>query len=146
MINGTLPRPVANSPYLHHWIRCNDMVISWLLNSVSVDIRNNIAYLPTAKLIWDDLATRFSKTNVPRLFHLRKDQASLSQGSLSITACFTKFRTLIDELDNLSSIPRCTCTLCTCGFNQKIETYEQGLKLSQFLMGLNDTLTSGVQY
>lgn len=62
-------------------------------------------YLSTAKMIWDDLAARFSQSNMPRLFYLRKELASLVQGTQSITAYFTKFRTWIDELDNLSSIP-----------------------------------------
>lgn len=60
MVDGSLPKPGATSPYLNYWIRCNDMVISWLLNSVSLEIQNSIVYLPTAKLIWDDLATKFS--------------------------------------------------------------------------------------
>lgn len=58
---------------------------------------------------------------------------------MSITAYFTRFRTLLDELENLSSIPRCTCT--TCNVHQHLKTYEQSLKLSQFLMGLNDQYT-----
>lgn len=78
MIDGSLPRPASTSALLNHWTRCNDMVISWLLNSVSVEIRNNVVYLPTAKMIWDDLAARFSQSNVPRLFNLRKDTSSLS--------------------------------------------------------------------
>lgn len=57
---------LPNSPYINHWICCNDIVISWLLNSVSADIRNNIVYLPTAKMMWDDLSTRFSQSNVFR--------------------------------------------------------------------------------
>lgn len=91
MVDGSHPKPAANSPYLPFWIRCNDMLISWLLNSISTDIRNSIVYLPTAKHMWDDLAARYPQSNVPRLFFLRKEIALCSQDSLSITAYFHKF-------------------------------------------------------
>lgn len=48
---------------------------------------------------------------------------------------------MIDELDNLSSLPCCVCATCTCDISQKIDSYEQEVKLSQFLMGLSDTYT-----
>lgn len=34
-VDGTYVKPVASSPLLFHWIRCNNMVTSWILNSVS---------------------------------------------------------------------------------------------------------------
>lgn len=69
---------------------------------------------------------------------------SQSQGSMSVTAYFTKFRTLIDEMDNLSSLSRCTCVsrTCTCEFVVKMEVYDQMHKLRQFLMGLGDHFTA----
>lgn len=105
-------------------------------------IRNSVVYLRTANLIWDDLDQRFSQSNVPRLFYLRKAIADCIQGSLSITNYFNKFRTLLDELEMLESIPRCICATCTCLKSLRVDTYEQGIKLTQFLMGLNDQYTA----
>lgn len=78
------------------------------------------------------------------MFQLRKDLASLSQGTKSITAYFTIFRGLIDELDCLSPIPRRVCTNSTCSCNnaQKLDAYEQYIKLSQFFMGHNEHFTA----
>ncbi|XP_074368430.1 uncharacterized protein LOC141708615 [Apium graveolens] len=47
---------------------------------------------------------------------------------------------MIDELDNLSPIPKCVCTstTCACGNAQKLFEYEKLTKLSQFLMGLSE--------
>lgn len=102
-----------------------------------------MVYLNTAKQIWDDLAARYSQSNVPRLFHLKKDLSSLTQGTKSITTYFTMYRSLVDELDNLSPIPKCICvnSNCACGNNQNLDNYEKLNKLSQFLMGLNDQFT-----
>lgn len=84
----------------------------------------------------------FAQTNVPKLFNLKKELAYLSQGNMSISAYFTKFRTLNDELDELADVPRCNCDKCTCDNNVKIEKYLNDVKLSQFLMGLSEQFTA----
>nr|XP_017224842.1 PREDICTED: uncharacterized protein LOC108201066 [Daucus carota subsp. sativus] len=143
-IDGSQVKPASNSPMLALWMRSNDLVVSWLLNSISSDLRKSVVYMSTAKQIWDDLATRYLQSNVPRLFHLRKDLASLTQGTKSVTTYFTQFRGLIDELDSLSPIPRCICanSNCNCNNSAKLDHYEHIMKLSQFLMGLNDQFTN----
>ncbi|XP_074351730.1 uncharacterized protein LOC141690873 [Apium graveolens] len=142
-IDGTQVQPPANFANLSLWMRSNDLVISWILNSVSFDIKKSIVYMTTAKQIWDDLANRYCQTNFPRLFHLRKELSALTQGTKSITSYFTQFRGLMDELDTLSPIARCTCArnTCACGLSVKLDIYEQMIKLSQFLMGLNEQFT-----
>lgn len=129
-VDGTHLAPTLDSPYFTHWTRCNDMVISWLLNSVSIEIRNSVVYLPTAKSIWDDLSTRFTQSNIARLFQLRKDLAHLTQDTMNVSAYFTKFRTMMDELDNLITILKCTCKVCTCGASTQLISYEQTLKVT----------------
>ncbi|XP_074375157.1 uncharacterized protein LOC141716893 [Apium graveolens] len=105
-VDGTYVQPAANSPLLAHWLRCNNMVTSWILNSVVVTIRNNNVYMKYAKTIWDDLQLRYAQTNVPKLFSLRKEISHLTQGTLAITAYFTKFKTIHDELDCIAAKPR----------------------------------------
>lgn len=144
MVNGSLPKPLPTSNQFAMWSRYNDMVLSWLLISMSVEIRDSLSYFATAKEIWDDLAVRFSQYNMPRIFQLRKEIASISQGSLSITAYFTKFRTLFSEIDDLMPLARCSCASsnCACAHAQRLDKYEDMTKLSQFLMGLNELYTA----
>lgn len=144
MVDGTLPRPVESSNLFPFWHRCNYMVLSWLLNSMSSEIRDSVVYFSTAREIWDDLAVRFTQGNVPRIFQLKKELTALTQGNLSITAYFTKCRTLTDELNALSPLPKCTCATntCNCGLTGKLDAYEKLNSLSQFLMGLSDAYTS----
>ena len=77
LIDGTLICPPVSSPHYVLWSRCNDMVLSWLLNSVSAEIRDSVSYFSIAKEIWDDLSVRFSQTNMPRVFHLRQEFGAL---------------------------------------------------------------------
>lgn len=95
----------------------------------------------SAKAIWDDLKVRCAQSNVPKLFSLRKEISHLSQGTLTISAYFTKFKTIHDELQCLTSTPRCTCNHCTGTINAKLDSHEQSIQLTQFLMGRNDHFT-----
>ncbi|XP_074381462.1 uncharacterized protein LOC141723534 [Apium graveolens] len=141
-VDGNYAKPALNNVVSAHWMRCNHMVISWILNSVATDIRNSIVYMNSAHLIWKDLEIRYSQSNLPKLFNLRKEIAQITQGSLTIASYYTKFKTLNDELESLSAKPRCTCALCTCGVNGKYDQYESTVQLTQFLMGLSEQFTS----
>lgn len=85
---------------------------------------------------------------MPHTFQLRKDLHVIQQGTLFFTSYFTsyftKFKTLVAELYILAHIPKCVCIAnsCTCHNIQKPEQYEEGIKLSQFLMELGDQFTA----
>ncbi|XP_074356376.1 uncharacterized protein LOC141696087 [Apium graveolens] len=140
-VDGTCVKPVSTSPLFLHWIRCNNMVTSWLLNSISVEIRNSVVYMKSAMDIWIDLATRFAQSNVPKLFQLRSEISHLTQENLLIAGYFAKFRAVNDELECMVTKPRCTCAFCKCTVNANLDAYEQDVKLSQFLMGLSEQFT-----
>lgn len=119
MVNRTFVNPSLK--------RCNDMVISWLLNVVTPEITSSMVYSTTAKEIWSNLEIRFTQTNGPRLYQLRKDLVSLQQGTKSIIEYFTIFCSLKDELNNLIAIPKCTC-LCSCG-SFKTQDQDQTIRI-----------------
>lgn len=54
-INGTIWQPIDINPLFAVWERCNSMVISWILNSVSNDIVETILYARTTREMWEDL-------------------------------------------------------------------------------------------
>jgi hypothetical protein len=64
-VDGTLTSP-KNKDDIPKWQRCNDMVASWILNSVSTEIRPSILYAETTAQIWTDLKDRFSQSNAPK--------------------------------------------------------------------------------
>ena len=37
-VDGSIVKPPAGDPSLHGWVRCNNMLLSWMLNSVSKDV------------------------------------------------------------------------------------------------------------
>ncbi|XP_074336363.1 uncharacterized protein LOC141673513 [Apium graveolens] len=137
-IDGTCAKPACTDNLFTYWTRCNDIVISWLLNTVSPEIRQSVMYLNDAHEIWEDLRIRFAQTNIPKLFKLRREISYLNQVNMLVTSYFTKFRSLNGELDALTDVPRCDCKKCTCSVNDKLDKFYKSTKLSQFLMGLSD--------
>jgi len=67
-IDDTLSKPDKDASTYIAWTHANNVVISWLYNPVSKDIITNILFTNTAKEIWDDLKTRLSRKNGPRIF------------------------------------------------------------------------------
>ncbi|KAL5711877.1 hypothetical protein ACHQM5_014106 [Ranunculus cassubicifolius] len=110
------------------------MVFSWLLNAVETDIANSVIYADTAKEVWDDLNSRFSQGNAARIFQIKRAICTQLQEQPSITAYFTKLKTLWDELASYKTIPD-----CSCGSGKAIQDYQQQEQVYQFLMGLNDS-------
>ncbi|KAH9725530.1 protein kinase domain-containing protein [Citrus sinensis] len=131
-VNGTILKP--EGPEAAEWERCNDMVLSWLLNSISPDIANSVIYADTAKEVWDDLYNHFSQGNLARIFQIKRAICTLLQEQSSINVYYTKLKTLWDELASYTSIPN-----CSCGSLKEIQEYQQQERVYQFLMGLNDS-------
>ncbi|XP_016514915.1 uncharacterized protein LOC107831649 [Nicotiana tabacum] len=76
-INGACPPPDVTSKEYQPWSRCNNMVTSWFLNSLSKDIGDSVIYSKSAKDLWTSLEHRFGQSNGAKLYHLRKELSGL---------------------------------------------------------------------
>ncbi|XP_062152085.1 uncharacterized protein LOC133860512 [Alnus glutinosa] len=84
-VDGSLLQPVVESGVEYQtWIRCNNMVLSWILNFVSKEIAASVIYIDTCHGMWLDLKERFSQKNGPRVFQLQKSISALTQDNFSI--------------------------------------------------------------
>ena len=128
-ITGEIKEPHATSKPKEHalWQRCNDMVLSWILNSLEPELADSVLSCDTPPAIWEDLHERFSLGNAPRIFQVQRDIYRIEQGQLSVAAYYTKLKGLWDELATFNS------ATCTCG------AQNGSTKLIQFLMGLNES-------
>ena len=113
-VNGSFPMPDFSSPLLDAWNRANTSILSWLTNSLSKDIAASVMYINTTRDLWIDMRDRFSQGNAPRFFEVQKEISKLSQGQLSVSSYFTRFKILWDKLVNYQSFSIYTCT-CICG-------------------------------
>ncbi|XP_076938372.1 uncharacterized protein LOC143606503 [Bidens hawaiensis] len=133
LVNGEIEAPTIPIQ-LQTWQRCNDMVISWLLNALSKVISESVLYAQAANQIWKELSDRYGKPNGAKLYQLRERLCDISQGNNDIATYFSKKQMYWDELNSLSSIH-----LCSCGNAQILAKRDEDQKIIQFIMGLNPT-------
>jgi len=79
---GTHPCPPRNGSTYSTWIRCNNMVVSWLVHSVSLPIRQSVIWMDVAVDVWNDLKTRYSQGDLSGILNLQLEASSLSQNVL----------------------------------------------------------------
>ncbi|KAF5469590.1 hypothetical protein F2P56_013652 [Juglans regia] len=134
-INGTLSKPKSNSdPLYDAWERCNNLVVSWLHNSINPSLKSSIALVDNAAQIWNELKDRFTQQNGHRIFQLKKALSGLQQDTDSVSIYFGKLKTLGDELGIYEPMPD-----CTRGKLAVLLVRYQRDCIIQFLMGLNDS-------
>lgn len=129
-ITGKVKEPSAALESDDHalWQRCNDMVLSWILNSLEPELADSVLCCATPFAVWEDLRERLALGNAPRIFQVQRDIYRIEQGQSFIAAYYTKLKGLWDELASYNTVT------CTCGVQNDRS------KLMQFLMGLNESL------
>ncbi|XP_057953986.1 uncharacterized protein LOC131148283 [Malania oleifera] len=109
-IDGNTFEPTnPDSPLMDHWLRCNDIVITWLHNSMSVDIKCSTLYAETTHQLWVELEHHLAQQNAPRIYEIKQGIAALMRQQDSVSCYFSKLKTLLDELMNYEFIPSCSC-------------------------------------
>lgn len=139
-VNGKCKKPDPRDPLLNQWERCDDMVTSWILHSLSRDIADSLRYVNNAAELWQELEDRYDQTNGAKMYQLQKEISDLTQGSMDVTTYYTKIKRLWEELGTLDSNNQCSC-VCNCGAKLIMHKVEQDRRLIQFLMGLNEVYT-----
>ncbi|KAL8090045.1 uncharacterized protein LOC141697667 [Apium graveolens] len=140
-VDGSIIKPATTDSTFKSWSRCNDMVISWLLGSLSKSIGRSVIYSNSARQMWQELEERYGSPNGTQLFSLHKELSEISQGNSDISDYFTRLKMLWDDIDSLALIPVCSCG-CTCGASLKLSNFQQDQRVIQFLMGLNESYTA----
>uniref|UniRef100_A0A2N9EDY1 Reverse transcriptase Ty1/copia-type domain-containing protein n=1 Tax=Fagus sylvatica TaxID=28930 RepID=A0A2N9EDY1_FAGSY len=104
-INGTITAPNDETlPSFNLWTRCNTMVISWILNSVSKDIASSVIYANTAQEMWEDLKERFAQGNGPRILIENKQHENVMQFLMGLNDSFANVRAQILMMEPLRAM------------------------------------------
>ena len=85
-VDGSIVEPALGHANHAAWHHNDNIVASWLPNSLSKEIQVSVLHCSSAKAIWDDLKERFKQRNGPLIFQLKHDLVSLQQGSMSVTS------------------------------------------------------------
>lgn len=137
-IDGTIPKPPDNHKDSGSWSRCNDMVATWLMNSVSKKIGQSLLFMSTAESIWKNILSRFKQEDAPRVYEIEQQLSCLQQGSMDVSTYYTALVTLWEEHKNYVELPVCTCGRCECNAAVLWENLQQRSRVTKFFMGLNE--------
>ncbi|XP_074313499.1 uncharacterized protein LOC141648673 [Silene latifolia] len=139
-INSTLLKPASTDKKFHQFIRCDLMVLKWILNSIDKPLRENPKYIRTAKELWDEIMERYGQSNFIEIYQLTQELNSATQYNASIIEYYSKVINLWETLESLDPVPGCSCgklASCTCTLLKRMHARDQQAKLIKFLMGLN---------
>ncbi|XP_019462962.1 PREDICTED: uncharacterized protein LOC109361889 [Lupinus angustifolius] len=138
-VDGSLPRPPLNDPAFTAWKRCNNLVVSWLTQSIEPSIVQSVLWMENAKEIWDDLRERYYQGDIFQIFDLIGQIHSIKQGNQSISRFFTQIKGIWQQLENYRPIPLCECEIkCSCHLIPTMKKYRENDYVICFLRGLND--------
>lgn len=102
------------------------------MNSIAKELHASVIFANSAAEIWVEYRNQFQQGNGPRIFQLNKEVLNSTQGTLSVSAYFSKFKCLWDSLAEHN--PPNTCN---CGGSDALVAYLKRQHVLIFLMGLN---------
>lgn len=59
-VDGLIDKPPSTNEKHALWKRCNDMKLSWILNSIDHNLGDNVLYIESTAEVWTHLKERFS--------------------------------------------------------------------------------------
>lgn len=120
-VNWSIQQPTLNHVLHSAWKKCNNIIVSCLVHSVSPSIRQSILWMDDALDIWKNLKSCYSQGNLLWVSELQQDMASIKQVDISITGYFIKLHMIWDELESYR--PDLVCTFmhkCFCDVLTKV--------------------------
>lgn len=112
------------------WNRNNAKIITWINNSVDLNIGMHLAKFDTCKEVWDYLTTLFSQSNFAKRYKLESDIRDARQGDKDIQQFYSLMTSYWDQLALTEPVDLRT-------HNPYIK-YREEQRLVQFLMALRD--------
>lgn len=64
-IEGTLEKPLETNKDYNRWMRCDYMIICWLVNSMNEDIGENFTSIESSEQLWNGICERFDQFHGP---------------------------------------------------------------------------------
>ena len=99
-VNGAIPMPETTSPEYDAWLCKDQLVMSWLLNSMDRKIAEIFSYAESSMTLWKNLKEMYgNQNNAARVFQLKKDIAGLQQEGKPFVQHLGKLTTMWNELN-----------------------------------------------
>ncbi|GJQ96271.1 putative RNA-directed DNA polymerase [Tanacetum coccineum] len=94
-------------------------------------------YSTNAKVVWDDLAESYSKTDGYVIYNMHYKIHTFTLSGMPLAEYYHKFNSQWRQYDSLIDLPKCTCDT-----TEKLKNHDQLIRLMQFLMCLDDVFSN----
>ncbi|KAJ0536451.1 putative RNA-directed DNA polymerase [Helianthus annuus] len=132
-VNGKCEKSTEDDVLANQWDRCNSVVLTWLLNSVSEELFLGQVFSSLASEVWDDLKETYDKIDGSVVYDLFKKINSISQNGSTVADYYNRLTTMWKQFDAMLQLPTCSCKAA-----KDYNDFSMLIKLMQFLMGLDD--------
>ncbi|KAJ0834089.1 putative retrotransposon gag domain, retrotransposon Copia-like protein [Helianthus annuus] len=132
-IDGKCKKNTDDEVLSSQWDRCNSVVLSWLLNSVSEELYLGQVFSKLASDVWTDLKETYDKVDGSIVYDLYKKINCITQNGSSVSEYYHKLNTMWTQFDAVLQLPSCSCQAA-----KDYNDFSTLIKLMQFLMGLDD--------
>lgn len=115
-------------------------MLSWLLNSINKDIRQNLLNISFACEVCNELKTRYTRSDGHREYHLENLSIPFFK-VYRFTVHYNSFKATWDEHISCRPLTKCNygmLSCCTCDIPCNISNTQQSDVVIQFLIGLNE--------
>ncbi|CAH9091038.1 unnamed protein product [Cuscuta europaea] len=122
------------------------MLVSWLMNTITPEVKATLSRYDDARRLWKDLKERFSSVDGPKIHQVKSDLARCVQTrGMTIGTYYAKLKMLWDDLNKYEPLIACTCSKCTCDVVGQHETRREKEHFHQFFMGLQQDLFGNIR-
>ena len=99
-VNGAIPMPEISSSSYEAWLCKDQLVMSWLLNSMERKIAEIFSYAESSMHLWKNLKEMYgNQNNSARVFQLKRDISSLQQKGQPFVQHLGKLTTMWNEMN-----------------------------------------------
>ncbi|KAJ0936628.1 putative retrotransposon gag domain, retrotransposon Copia-like protein [Helianthus annuus] len=132
-VNGKCERSTEDLVLASQWDRCNSVVLTWLLNSVSEELFLGQVFSSLASEVWEDLQETYDKIDGSVVYDLFKKINCISQNGSTVADYYNRLTTMWKQFDAMLKLPTCSCKAA-----KDYNDFSMLIKLMQFLIGLDD--------
>lgn len=129
LLDGSIVVLDRFDPSYNAWERCNNLIHSWIVNSIIPSIAYSLIHVDLTKVVQKKLKERFSQCDLVRVVGMEQYLYSFKQGDLFLTNFFTELTVFWEELETYRPIVDC---------NYDSNKFKQQSYVMRFLMGLKD--------
>lgn len=104
-VDGSFPMPESTHADFSRWNHVNNIVMTWILNSIHRSLAHTVLYANSAATVWADLQTRFSTQSGTQIYELEKRIVTLQQQDHSISQYYNQLHCFWDELSLIDPPP-----------------------------------------